>query len=176
MKNHCMVDIETLGTRPGSVILSIGAVMFDPATGELGETFYVNIDRASCEALGLTVDQATLDWWEKQSVTARSVLGIGAGPLEFALTAFSGFWGCHAATFFWSHGANFDEVLLSAAYRAANMSAPWKYYDVMCCRSTLTLAGIRPDRSKGTHHNALDDALRQAEAVSWAYKILHLAA
>ena len=30
MSTHAMIDIETLGTMPNSVILSVGAVKFDP--------------------------------------------------------------------------------------------------------------------------------------------------
>ena len=33
---HVMVDIETLGTGPDAVIKSLGAVDFDPQTGEIG--------------------------------------------------------------------------------------------------------------------------------------------
>ena len=32
MATHAMIDIETLGTEPGSVVLSVGAVKFDPFT------------------------------------------------------------------------------------------------------------------------------------------------
>lgn len=42
-----MIDIETLGTRPGSVILSVGAVMFDRHGVGHGETFYMNVERES---------------------------------------------------------------------------------------------------------------------------------
>ncbi len=33
--NHIMIDLETIGTRPGSAILTIGAVRFDPAANGL---------------------------------------------------------------------------------------------------------------------------------------------
>ena len=32
MKTHAMIDIETLGTEPDCVVLSVGAVKFDPYT------------------------------------------------------------------------------------------------------------------------------------------------
>ena len=32
MATHAMIDIETLGTEPTSVILSVGGVKFDPFT------------------------------------------------------------------------------------------------------------------------------------------------
>ena len=42
---HCMVDLETLGKRAGCPILSIGAVFFDPVEKQLGEEFYVVVNR-----------------------------------------------------------------------------------------------------------------------------------
>ena len=32
MATHAMIDIETLGTKPNAVILSVGGVKFDPFT------------------------------------------------------------------------------------------------------------------------------------------------
>lgn len=78
MKNRIMVDLETLGTAPGSVILSIGAVRFDVEEGLLDE-FYVNIDVESSQRLGLTIDGATVMWWMKQSDAARAKLSEGSG-------------------------------------------------------------------------------------------------
>ena len=44
-QRHCMIDIESLGVVPGSIVLSIGAVMFNPyEEGAVGATFYGVID------------------------------------------------------------------------------------------------------------------------------------
>ncbi|MDD2747238.1 MAG: hypothetical protein PHG39_06760 [Acidithiobacillus ferrooxidans] len=34
-----MMDIEALFTRLGAVVLTIGAVIFDPESGRIGQTF-----------------------------------------------------------------------------------------------------------------------------------------
>lgn len=53
-----MVDIETLGRKPGCVILSIGCVAFD------GKEFYVNIDPFKMKDEGVFhVDPDTSKWW-----------------------------------------------------------------------------------------------------------------
>ncbi len=63
---NVMIDIETLGTRSNSIILSIGAVNFD-ITGnhEVDEsglnTFHKFISTYSCIEHGLVYDQSTLD-------------------------------------------------------------------------------------------------------------------
>ncbi|MEX5768833.1 3'-5' exoribonuclease [Serratia nematodiphila] len=38
--NHLMLGLETLGKKPSAPILTIGAVLFNPHSGELGEQFY----------------------------------------------------------------------------------------------------------------------------------------
>ena len=41
--NHIMLDLETLDTSPSAVVLSSGAVAFDPYTNALGDRFYVEM-------------------------------------------------------------------------------------------------------------------------------------
>jgi exodeoxyribonuclease VIII len=65
----------------------------------------------------------------------------------------------------WGNGADFDLPILSAAYVAAGFGGPpWKPYNGRCYR---TLKNLRPDvprpERRGTAHNALDDAVFQAE-------------
>jgi exodeoxyribonuclease VIII len=70
----------------------------------------------------------------------------------------------------WSHGSNFDIVILENAYKAIGQAAWWKYSNV---RDTRTLFDLAEHKyvSKGGH-DALDDAMRQAEAVAYAYNKL----
>lgn len=178
MKN-VMVDTETLGTTPGSVILSLGACVFDPMwrTATFEETFYRTIDRASCEAVGLTVDPKTLEWWSDPSrAEAWAALQVDPQPIGDVLTAFTGWWLRNRGVYFWAHAPNFDESLLSAAYRACGQTPPWRFWDVRCTRTIYDLAKVKPDRAQGMHHNALDDAKSQAAAVTVAYRTLGLAA
>ncbi|MFN3584868.1 3'-5' exonuclease [Phenylobacterium sp.] len=170
-----MVDLETMGTRPGSVICSIGAVAFDPVNGVMGSRFYRVIDQASCEAAGLTKDPATVEWWSRQSEEAREALARDPRPLFNVLIEFASWWRDVGGVELWAHGANFDEVLLSAAHRAVHVPVLWDFWNVRCTRTLYAAAGVKPDRAKGVHHNALTDAENQAEAVCRAYRILGLA-
>lgn len=166
---HVMVDLETMGTRAGSVIASIGAVAFDPQAGTISASFYRAISLISCEDAGLTFDADTVNFWLKQSDEARAALRKNEVTLGQALDAFAYFWRSVSGSTFWSHGANFDEPLLNAAYRALRMRVPWPYYASRCTRTIYDLADVKPDRAAGVHHNALDDARAQAEAVIRAY-------
>ncbi len=173
---HIMVDLETMGATPGSAIVSLGAVAFDPVAGTLGEEFYRIITLRSCQRFGLTIDPDTVMWWLQQSDAARAELSwASADELPSVLGWFSAWWRRQGGQFIWGHGGNFDEPLLSAAFKAAHVEAPWKYADARCTRTLFALTGDRPDREQGVHHTALDDARAQAHAVIRAYSKLRLA-
>lgn len=166
--NHVMIDLETLGTQPGSVILSIGAVLFDqkkPISTCLGEELYVVVNRKSCEDAGLTISQDTLDWWKKQSPEARKVLSeaeSGGDALKTALVALAKF--IPAGAKIWSNGANFDQPLLDVAYNKVGVNLPWKYWNSRCYRTVLSLCKEEKQFRPPTvlAHNALEDAKWQA--------------
>jgi hypothetical protein len=166
-----MMDLETLGTEPGCIVLSIGAVMFDPDLG-LGADFYAAIEKEDCERYGLKFSPRTDQWWERQSSDAKKAAFTGGTTLRSALAAFDRFYIDNAGTHLWGHGASFDAPVLQAAYRALGWEEPWQYNATRCTRTLYELAGVEPDRSKGTHHNALDDARNQAEAAIAAMRLL----
>lgn len=158
-----MIDIESLGTTPGSAILSIGAVMFGLAG--LGETFYAPVLLQSCTAVGLTIDPNTIAWWMQQSdATRAAAFRDDAEALAVVLYRFTTWFAEVGAERPWCHGATFDVPLLEAAYKACGMVPPWKFWNVRDTRTLYDLGGVKVDRSQGIHHNALDDARAQAEA------------
>ena len=167
---HIMLDLETWGTTAGSALRSIGACVFDPTSGAIGEKFYANITDASCEDVGLTRDKLTEAWWAERSAEAQGAFAKDPLHIVDALAAFNAWWTAQNSQWVWGHGANFDPVLLEAAYEACMMKAPWKFWDVRCCRTVLALANRKPMRSGGVHHNALDDAIAQAKAVAAAFR------
>jgi len=162
-----MIDLETLGTLPGSAILSIGAVEFDCGTGQLGRELYSVVSRAECELFGLIVMDSTLDWWLKQSPEARKVLteaeSDSALPLADALGLLNTFIPKDARV--WSNGANFDQPVLDVAYSRIGQGAPWKYWNSRCYRTIIALCkderAMRPPTICA--HNALEDAKWQAQ-------------
>jgi hypothetical protein len=166
-----MIDIETLGTTPGSAILSIGAVVFGP--DGLGDTFYAPILLQSCVAAGLTIDPNTIAWWMQQSDAARAAaFRPDADALAEVLEQFTCWFGLVDAERPWCHGATFDVPLLEVAYKACGLKAPWRFHAVRDTRTLYDLAGVKVNRAQGTHHNALDDAMAQADAAVKALQIL----
>ena len=64
---HAMIDLETLSTNPNAVILTLGAVKFDPYTVmKPYDDLYFRVDVDSQTEMGRDVMQDTLDWWGKQ--------------------------------------------------------------------------------------------------------------
>lgn len=174
---HCMIDTETLGATPGSIVRSIGACMFKPVSTTdfmderiIGPTFYANVSRESCEAAGLTADPNTVAWWERQSQEARDALEVDKVDLREALWNLSAWWQREGAEFVWSNGANFDQPILEACYRAVGMQAPWSYWSSRCVRTLLDMGQVshKAFQRIGTHHDALADAIHQARCCAIA--------
>jgi hypothetical protein len=159
MKN-VMIDIETLGTRPGDTILSIGAVKFTAEEG-ITEEFYVTIDPETCKAAGLRAQKSTLEWWEKQSPEARAAAFKGEVSLNVALTKLTMWMPPLDSVLVWGNGANFDNTLVAAAYRAMKMDVPWHYWNDRCYRTIANMFLKTRVERVGTGHHALDDAKTQ---------------
>lgn len=161
-----MFDIEALDIRPTAAIASIGAVLFEPHSDWIGDTFHLHVSLENCQRHGLTFGASTITWWMGQDDTARQTLINGqldAAPLITALEAFSAF--CPTGADIWCNGNSYDMPILANAYHAVGIDTPWHFYNE---RDLRTLKGLnktlRIERS-GTHHNALDDAIYQARLV-----------
>jgi hypothetical protein len=166
MKNHVMVDLETYDTKPTSLVLSIGAVRFDPMNlSGPSEPFYVVLNHEQQIERGRTVSERTLDWWAKQSAEAQEVLQAPRMDVSQGLEFFADFVNKEPDTCVWGNGADFDNVILASLYNSFGMQQPWKYSNSRCYR---TLRGFAlpydyfEKEREGVHHNALDDAIYQA--------------
>ena len=177
-----MLDIETLDTRVGGVITSIGAVEFDIHTGELGRDFYATIDARKAEAEGFTLRADTVLWWMQQELAARKELYAPERPqvsTKKALNRLAAFWPGNAR--FWSH-ATFDFVMVSHAYQHLGIKMPYSFRVGMDIRTLLTLTKDKDQKAfeseicdtsrVGIAHNALDDAKSQVKHVCSCYKVL----
>lgn len=171
---HIMVDLETMGNRPTSAIVAIGAAQFDEKG--VGETFYQTVDLESSMEAGLTVDAGTIMWWMKQSEAARRALTENNETLHTALVRFScwldtlhvGYDTSSADVEIWGNGAAFDNVILANAYRALDMPVPWSFWNDQCYRTLKKQFPhlVIPMDVTRTAHKAVDDAVHQAMCAS----------
>lgn len=157
------IYLETMGTKAGCPIISIGAVYFDPMTGEMGDEFYTAISLESCMEVGLVPDASTIMWWMQQSDEARGefVRKI-KHPIHKALGEFFEF---AKGSRPWGNGA-------------IGKPAPWKFWEIRDVRTVVDIVNrvdgydLRETNFEGEQHNALDDAKHQAKMVSRGYAIL----
>lgn len=171
---HLMVDQETMSNKGNAAIVSIGAVAFEPSTGEVGPTFYSVVDLTSCEHAGLHIDADTVLWWMQKSSEARSAIIADGVNLRKALHNLNCFSEDKLSEDIqvWGNGVDFDNVILRNAYNAVGLEPFWKHWNNRCVRTIVELgrnAGIDPKKTLdfvGEPHNALDDAIHQAKYVS----------
>lgn len=175
---HVMVDLETMGKKYNAPIVAIGAVVFDPATGSIGESFYKVVCLESSVNWGAVIDPSTVIWWLKQSSEARSaIVNDDAIPLQDALLQFREFVSDNVAggskkAQVWGNGASFDNSILRSSYDCIAEDYPWEYWNDRDVRTMVELGqaiSFDPKTTipfEGSRHNALADAIHQARYVS----------
>ena len=188
MTTHISLDFETLGLGENAALLSIGAVAFDPASGELGSEFYSAIDPRTQP--NRDIDPSTVLWWLKQDDAARSkitdalkftdmiesgevdalegeaveeVFENAAHPIHHVARAFIN-WVEHFndEVEVWTNGS-VDHAWLESMMKYSGLKNPIKFWNQ---RDYRTLKALYPDVTaefSGVKHNALDDAIHQAK-------------
>lgn len=157
-----MIDIETMGTKPYSVILSVAAIRFDVKTGEIGDTFYRIIDVKSAKKAGLIFDFDTVIWWSNQPEDVRNSILKGENRLLLVLHDLMMFIGTESRAI-WSNSPSFDLSLIRNACERLDIDPIWQYWEE---RDVRTVSSLMPEVRKsmlreGIHHNALDDCMFQ---------------
>ncbi|HFJ9588891.1 TPA: 3'-5' exoribonuclease [Escherichia coli] len=172
---HLMIDLETMGTNTNAPIVVIGAVFFDPQTGEIGPVFYIVISLTDAMNTGAVPDGGTIKWWLKQSSEARAAILTGQVKLKDSLSRFREFINEYSDEKFvqvWGNGATFDNAILRTSYERLDIPCPWRYHNDRDVRTIVELGkAIDFDARtaipfEGERHNALDDARHQAKYVS----------
>ncbi|EQA2544694.1 3'-5' exoribonuclease domain-containing protein, partial [Escherichia coli] len=124
MWHHMMIDLETMGKNPDAPLISIGAIFFDPQTGDMGPEFSKTIDM---DTAGGVIDRGTIKWWLKQSREAQSAILTDEIPLDDALLQLREFIDENSGEFFvqvWGNGANFDNTILRRSYERQGIPCP----------------------------------------------------
>ena len=172
IKSHLMIDIETLGTKPGAVILSVAAVPF--CMPYAIEPFYRKISVTSAIDAGLVTSHATLAWWSMQDQAVYAEATSGTEDLKVVLEDFAAY--IHAmpsAPKIWGNGSDFDNPILTAAYTICDINLPWSFRDNRCYRTLKNVFDAIPYILPVTAHNALEDAKAQAAHAEKIYKWLY---
>ena len=171
--DHVMVDIETLGTEPGCVILSVAAVRFNLETGVISDKFMKVVDIDSCIKLGLGVDGGTLTWWFNQSEEAREHLKGKSNTIKSVLHSLSQFFRSEDQV--WGNSARFDLGILADAYKKVGKKLPWDFWNE---RDVRTLVSFKPEVKnevvfEGEPHNPIDDCIHQVNYCHLIWRLIN---
>jgi hypothetical protein len=187
MVTHLMFDIETLGKRSTSVVLSLACVAFTfeddaPYSQYIADGFYVKFNPIEQLRMGRTVDQDTIDWWKKQPKKARKILKPskndvsmkkGLAMLREYINKSDYDW---EIGYCWSRGNYFDFPIIEDLHDQFGAKLPfntWKIRDVRTMIDVLTgdsrgkyeLRGGIPKEFVAHHalHDAALDVMRMKE-------------
>ena len=184
MNKHFMVDIETLSTAVNAVVLSIGAVEFDPMSGKIEREFYHKLDLSEQE--NRHIDANTVQWWFKQcqenpvNFELMTKHNREKDGVEFVLYKLGEFInggtayaqvraGGYEKLSIYACDPDFDMAILNDLYKDNGLPSPWRYSElrsVRTIRELIKIAGMEIPHQEA-NHNALDDCIRQAKEVSY---------
>lgn len=151
---HVMMDIESLDTKPSSVILSIGMVAFNAK--ENIESMYVELEAMPQILDGRTVSRDTVDWWKKNDEEELIRLTTdGWKSLPYLSKCIREFILKHNPRHIWSRG------YMDAAILDDIGATCWPYYKWRDVR-TLDIFGIK---MVSNSHYALSDCYTQINYV-----------
>jgi hypothetical protein len=167
-----MLDLETLSTRPESVILTIGAVKFDPFSDfvDVERGLYYRVDVDEQLALDRHVLESTVEWWGNQDAEVREeALGnsdrVSLEDMTRGLNRF-----LVGVENIWCQGPAFDIVILENLYRQLTKPTPWQFWQISDSRTLFKAHGDPRDKNRAAAHNALMDCYYQAIAVQEIYR------
>lgn len=191
---HVMYDFETMGQTPDTQVVSLGAVAFN-RDGVLGKKYWVfdwdnqpgrtrDADTAAWWARQSNEAKQVFFTPPEKKISLEAFIADNddwISGLCFELgesqSPKTGQWKELKP---WGNGANFDIVILEDIYRRnhpkGKASIPWAFWNVWCFRTFDALTKCKElkaknierkgaDDNKVVKHNALADALWQAECV-----------
>ena len=159
MATHGMIDLETLGVEPDSVIITVGAIKFDPYTDEEPHNgLYLRCDiEEQSEQLGRTIDDNTMEWWTKQPQNIQDeAFGehkdrVNMDQLTKALNKF-----CVGVDQLWCQGPLFDYAILQNLYKNIKKPCPWNFWQIRDSRTVFSMMPSDPRKAiQEEMHNAL---------------------
>jgi len=174
---HVMIDVTSLGSTPGSSILGIAMIGFQPGCISCGmdiwerslQKLHVSISLESCLAAGLSISADALKWWMLQPEAARKNV-FGQSQAEISIAE-----GCRRAASFierlgpdcriWSDDVVDSISVLDAGMRKVGIQPPWSSRRIRDTRTVFEVAGIE---DSWRHDEPVIDAMAQAAKLSAA--------
>lgn len=168
MIRRAMIDIETLGAKPGCVVLEIGVVcnVSNPydANGN-GADWSASCHVDISQQPDAIIDPATLRWWMRHPVafdrlTKAQLAGQTVSPAAAIDTLEAMLRGVDEV---WANSPSFDCAILAEFVSRYAGAVPWRYVQERDFRTARALRPDVPYERPADAHSALADATAQAE-------------
>ena len=196
--NLLVIDLETIGTKPGCIVTEVGAALFS-ANPFIAGTLELNeeIDYASSKRAGFKADKKTVAWWaDKLSLPAAARKDyeryfanhwMAARSVKASISNISMFYNkvmeripAGEKLYLVGNDIDFDKSILEHYFAATCTPIPWHYRDWLSLPTVVWLVEIitgidikKVIRSKWpTTHMALDDARQEAAMLEMAFDLL----
>lgn len=171
MPSHAMIDIETLDTTPTSIVLSVGAVKFDPFSESApGAKTLWRPELETQFKSGRTTSDSTLAFWAKQDthIQESAFSEEGRVPLDDFFKSLNKY--LVGVDKIWCHGPQFDMVIIENLYAQCQHHVNWQFWQIMDSRTLFNIMPTDPRKAiQQNLHSAEEDAYWQAVCVQQAY-------
>lgn len=175
-REELIIDIETMGTEPDTVVLSIGALFVSLNPGvQIKESpiFYEKINLNCPHNKERSKTESTAIWWSEQDPEVAAEALDGTESLQVIMQRFYDWIIANCNPKYvkpWGNGSVFDVVILENAFKQVGIEVPWKYWNVRDVRTIVDLAEQVGHKKSlypfhGKPHHALHDALHEAQIV-----------
>lgn len=188
---HFTFDLETLGIRQTSVVLSIACVPFQfenpkPFKELVKAGFYAKLSvEDQVRKYGRTIDDDTVAWWKSQGPEAKAILKPSDDdlPMKTALKQLRQWLDSQDVSrdsYMWSRGNSFDFGKIEDMYANIGEKEPYNPFRVRDIRtmidcltgSTNGKAKAQSDRTGFVAHNALHDAANDSATMTDIFQAL----
>ncbi len=177
-----MLDLETVGTEPGCVIVSMAARSFVPGRGTdaAGASFETTLEIEAQTKRGLVLEGGSFEWWLVQSREAfEDSFSLQKHPVH-AFMEFNEFWNTEGGLVLWAQGQDFDGPILRKAMQHCDIKPAWMFYQQRDTRTFYDVARMRGGfnyrsvprlSTTGVAHSAMADVNHQIHcmAEAWPY-------
>lgn len=180
---HLVLDIETCGINPGCIVTEIGIAIIEQ-NKVIDKAFWRLNPSEEIFHLGMTVESDTAKWWTEFPIEKRENLVNGSNN-EFVsiyqiLPIINTFVSKYKIDYFWGNSPDFDFKILDELINRINdfdkteFKFPWNcFWKLRDVRTLIRGSGLNNSEIKNINqHNALDDAIYEAEQLCNAFKKL----
>lgn len=179
---HFMLDIETLGLKPGCQVLTVACAKFSPFSGKIFNSFYKRIDLDDYKNYNYFIDNNTLTWWNNQNEIVKNE-AFTTKPRESLRKTFENFNNYikenieqNSRICLWSHGKEFDIPIVEKILEDLELPIFWKFWDTRDTRTLYDIANVNLKNfnltSQWKKHHAMYDVELQIMGVFKSYEIL----